>query len=115
MRRLLPTLVAAMFAAVTFWAYGADQPATGEQAQPQKQAKKKKKKTAKKPAQPGSSSVQTGGNQPGRGTPYGTAAPGGAVKAGGNEPGRGTPSGTAAPGGAVQVAPQQGAGRGSNQ
>ena len=49
MRKLLATLVAAIFAAVTFMAYGADQPASDDQAQPQKPAKQSKKNPKRMP------------------------------------------------------------------
>ncbi|HTT39783.1 MAG TPA: hypothetical protein VMH32_19210 [Burkholderiales bacterium] len=116
MRKLLATLVAALFAAVTFVAYGADQPASGDQAQPQKPAKqsKKKQKHAKKQKSQG---VEAGAPQAqGRGTPSGAAAAGGgAVEQGAPAAqGRGTPSGAAA-GGAVTSPTPKGPGRGDNQ
>jgi len=113
MRKLLATLVAAIFAAVTFVAYGADQPASGEQAQPQKPAKqsKKKQKHAKKKQSQG---VEAGGEttSAGRGSTAPSAGKG-AVEQGGTQPGRGTPTGTAAPGGAVTTTPQTAPGRSS--
>jgi hypothetical protein len=116
MRKLVAVLVAALFTSVTGLAYAADQATPSDQTQPQKPAQKKKK-PAKKPAQPSSSAVEAGGQttgQAGRGAPAANTGAA-AVTEGGTQPGRGTPTGTAAPGGAVQAVPPKGPGRGDNQ
>ena len=106
MRRLLPALLAALFAAVTFSAYAAD-PATPD-TQTQKPAKKKKKKSQSPTVQQSAPADQSG-----RGAPQSSGT--GGVTAGGNAAGRGNPTGTAAPGVAVTSPMPQGAGRSDNQ
>jgi len=109
MRRLIPALVAALFAAVTFSAYAADT-TQGTQPPPPKHAKKKKK--SKSPT------VQQSGNpmdKSGQGAPQSTGA--GGVQAGAPAAeGRGTPTGGAAAGGGAVTSPTpKGAGRSDNQ
>jgi hypothetical protein len=107
MRRLLPALLAAVFAAVTFSAYAADPATPDTQSQPPKPAKKKKK--SKPPAVQQSAPA----DQSGRGAPQSSGT--GGVTAGGNAAGRGNPTGTAAPGGGVTSPTPTGAGRSDNQ
>ncbi len=107
MRRFIPALVAALFAAVTFSAYAIDQGTQGNPPPPQKHVKKKKHK---------SPTVQQSANpmdKSGQGAPQSSGT--GAVTVGGNAPGRGDPTGTAAPGGAVTSPTPKGAGRADNQ
>ena len=110
MRRLVPALVAALFAAVTFSAYAADQSTQGTQPPPQKHAKKKKK------SQP--ADVQSSANpmdKSGQGAAQSTGT--GAVKAGGesvNQPGRADPKATQGAGGVTSPTPT-GAGRANTQ
>jgi len=109
MRRFIPALVAALFAAVTFSAYAIDQGTQGNPPAPQKHAKKKKK--AKAPTvQQGAPAAE------GRGTPSGAPAAGGGTLQQGAPAaqGRGTPGGAAA-GGAVTSPTPKGPGRGDNQ
>jgi len=110
MRRLIPALIAAVFAAVTFSAYAVDQGTQGNPPAPTKQTKKKKK--AKSPT------VQQSGNpidKSGQGAPQSTGT--GGVQAGAPAAqGRGTPSGAAAAGGGGVTSPTpKGPGRADNQ
>ncbi len=109
MRRLIPALVAALFAAVTFSAYAADQSTQGTQPPPQKHAKKKKHKapTVQQSANPMDKSGQGASQSTGTG----------AVQQGAPATeGRGTPTGApAAGGGAVTSPTPKGAGRADNQ
>jgi hypothetical protein len=105
MRKLLIALLTAAFATVTIAAYAADnttQPPT------QKHAKKKKKSKT-----PGVSQSANPMDKSGQGAPQSSGT--GGVQAGGNEPGRGAPTGTAAPGGAISTPLPKGAGRSDNQ
>ena len=97
MRRLLPTLMAALFSMATFAAYAADDPAE------QKQAKKQAPVVEQ-----GAPAAE------GRGDPTGAPAAGGGVVEQGTPAaeGRGTPEGTAA-GGAVTSPTPKGPGRDS--
>jgi hypothetical protein len=110
MRKLIPALVAALFAAVTLSAYAADQSTQpGTQPPPPKHAKKKKK--SKAPA------VEQSGNpmdQSGRGAPQSTGT-GGVQQGAPAAEGRGTPTGAPAAGGAVTSPTPKGAGRSDNQ
>ena len=107
MRRFIPALVAALFAAVTFSAYAQD----ASQTPPAKQSKSKKKK-AKSPtvgqqANPMDKSGQGAAQSSGTG---GVQAGAPAAE------GRGTPTGQpAAGGGAVTSPTPKGAGRADNQ
>ena len=105
MRKFLVAALTAMFATATISAYAADdttQPPT------QKHAKKKKKHKS-----PGVSQSANPMDKSGQGAPQSSGA--GGVQAGGNEPGRGAPAGTAAPGGAISTPMPKGAGRSDNQ
>ena len=105
MRSLVAILAAAVFSAVTFSAYAADQ--NTQSTQPQKHAKKKKSKPA---------TVQqsaTPMDKSGQGTAQSSGT--GAVQQGAPAAqGRGTPTGAAA-GGAVTSPTPTGAGRANNQ
>jgi len=105
MRKLLVAALTALFATVTISAYAAD-----DTAQPptQKHAKKKKKSKT-----PGVSQSANPMDKSGQGAPQSSGV--GGVQAGGNEPGRGAPTGTAAPGGGVATPMPKGAGRSDNQ
>jgi len=109
MRRFIPALVAALFAAVTFSAYAIDQGTQGNPPPPQKHAKKKKKAKAP-PVQQGAPAAH------GRGTPSGAPAAGGGVLQQGAPAaeGRATPGGAAGGGAATSPTPK-GAGRADNQ
>jgi hypothetical protein len=108
MRRFIPTVVAALFSAVTFSAYAADD--ATQTAPPAKQQAKKKK--SKPPT------VEQSGNpmdKSGQGAPQSSGT--GDVKAGGetvNQPGRADPTPSQGAGGVTSPTPQ-GAGRGDNQ
>ena len=108
MRRLIPAIVAALFSAVAFSAYAADD-ATQTHPPAKQQAKKKKSKppTVQQSGNPMDKSGQ-GGAQP-----SGT----GDVKAGGEtvkQPGRADPTPSQGAGGVTSPTPK-GAGRGDNQ
>jgi len=109
MRRLIPTLVAALFAAVTFSAYAADD--ATQSAPPAKQSKSKKKK-AKAPTVGQSANPM---DKSGQGAAQSSGT--GGVQAGAPAAeGRGTPTGQpAAGGGAVTSPTPNGAGRADNQ
>ena len=108
MRRLIPALVAALFAAVTFSAYAADD--ATQSAPPAKHAKKKKK--SKSPAVGQSANPM---DKSGQGAAQSSGT--GGVQAGAPAAqGRGTPTGApAAGGGAVTSPTPKGAGRSDNQ
>jgi len=109
MRRLIPALVAALFAAVTLSAFAVDQGTTGNPPAPQKHAKKKKHKSS------GVSQSANPMDKSGQGTAQSSGT--GGVQAGAPAAqGRGTPSGaTAAGGGGVSSPTPKGAGRADNQ
>jgi hypothetical protein len=109
MRRLLAILVAALFSAVTYSAYAADQSTQGTQPAPQKHSKKKKQKS------PAVSQSANPMDKSGQGTAQSSGA--GNVQAGAPAAeGRGTPTGApAAGGGAVTSPTPKGAGRADNQ
>ena len=105
MRRLVAILVAALFSAVTFSAYAADQGT--QSAPPAKHAKKKKSKGVSQSAHPMDKSGQGAAQSSGTG----------GVKAGGesvNQPGRADPKATQGAGGVTSPTPA-GAGRANNQ
>jgi hypothetical protein len=107
MRRLVAILAAAVFSAVTFSVYAADQSTQGTQ--PQKPAKKKKHKST------GVSQSANPMDKSGQGTAQSSGT--GAVKAGGesvNQPGRADPKATQGAGGISSPTPT-GAGRANNQ
>lgn len=112
MRRLIPALVAALFAAVTFSAFAIDQGTQGNPPAPQKQQKHAKKKKHK------SAGVQSSANpmdKSGQGAPQSSGT--GAVKAGGestSQPGRADPTASQGAGGVKSPTPT-GAGRANNQ
>ena len=111
MRRLIPALVAALFAAVTFSAYAADDATTS--APPAKQSKKKKSKSSKPAPAVGQSANPMDKSGQGAAQSSGT----GGVKAGGesvNQPGRADPKATQGAGGVTSPTPT-GAGRANNQ
>jgi hypothetical protein len=110
MRRFIPALVAAVFAAVTFSAYAIDQGTQGNPPAPTKQSKKKKK--AKAPAVGQSANPM---DKSGQGAAQSSGK--GGVQAGAPAAqGRGDPTGApAAGGGAVTSPTPQGAGRANNQ
>jgi hypothetical protein len=106
MRRLIPALVAALFAAVTFSAYAADD--STQSAPPAKHAKKKKKSKS-----PGVGQSANPMDKSGQGAAQSSGT--GGVQAGAPAAqGRGAPSG-AAGGGAVTSPTPTGAGRSDNQ
>jgi hypothetical protein len=109
MRRLIPALVAALFAAVTFSAYAADDATTT--APPAKQSKSKKKKAKAPPVGQSANPM----DKSGQGAPQSSGA--GGVQAGAPAAeGRGTPSGQPAAGGGGVTSPTpKGAGRADNQ
>jgi hypothetical protein len=107
MRRLVAILVAALFSAVTFSVYAADQSTQGT-TQPQKPAKKKKHKS-------GVSQSANPMDKSGQGTAQSSGA--GGVKAGGesvSQPGRADPKATQGAGGISSPTPT-GAGRANTQ
>jgi hypothetical protein len=107
MRRLVAILVAALFSAVTFSVFAADQSTQGTQTQPQKHAKKKKSKPA------GVSQSANPMDKSGQGAAQSSGT--GGVQAGAPAAqGRGTPTG-AAGGGAVTSPTPKGPGRADNQ
>ena len=112
MRRFIPTLIAAVFAAVAFSAYAADEPSQTTQPPPAKQKHAKKKKKAKTPT------VQQSGNpmdKSGQGAPQ-SSGTGGVQQGAPAAQGRGSPGGAPAPGGGAVTSPTpQGPGRGDNQ
>jgi len=110
MRRLIPAVIAALFAAVTFSAYAVDQGTQGNPPAPTKQTKSKKKS---KPA--GVSQSANPMDKSGQGTAQSSGT--GGVQAGAPAAeGRGTPTGQpAAGGGAVTSPTPKGAGRADNQ
>lgn len=113
MRRLIPALVAALFAAVTFSAYAADDATTS--APPAKQSKKKKSKSSTTQQAPGVGQTANPMDKSGQGAAQSSGT--GAVKAGGesvNQPGRADPKATQGAGGIKSPTPT-GAGRANNQ
>jgi hypothetical protein len=116
MRRLIPALVAALFAAVTFSAYAVDQGTEGNPPAPTKQTKKKKKaKSAKTQQAPGVGQQANPMDKSGQGAAQSSGT--GGVKAGGesvNQPGRADPNASKGAGGVTSPTPQ-GAGRANNQ
>ena len=109
MRRLIPALVAALFAAVTFSAYAADDATTT--APPAKQSKSKKKKSKS----PGVSQSANPMDKSGQGAAQSSGK--GGVQAGGesvNQPGRGDPTPSQGAGGVTSPTPT-GPGRANNQ
>jgi len=111
MRRLIPALVAALFAAVTFSAYAVDQGTEGNPPPPAKHSKKKKKS---KPA-PAVGQSANPMDKSGQGAAQSSGK--GGVQAGAPAAqGRGDPTGApAAGGGGVSSPTPQGAGRANNQ
>ena len=109
MRRLIPALVMAVFAAVTVSAYAVDQGTQGNPPAPTKQTKKKKKKAP--PVEQSANPM----DKSGQGAPQSSGA--GGVQAGAPAAeGRGTPSGQPAAGGGGVTSPTpKGAGRADNQ
>jgi hypothetical protein len=108
MRRFVPALVAALFAAVTFSAYAQDASTTTP---PAKQSKSKKKKSKS----PGVSQSANPMDKSGQGTAQSSGT--GGVKAGGesvNQPGRADPAASKGAGGVTSPTPT-GAGRANNQ
>lgn len=111
MRRLIPALVAALFAAVTFSAYAADDATTSTP--PAKQSKKKKSKSSTAAPAVGQSANPMDKSGQGAKQSSGT----GSVKAGGesvNQPGRADPTPSKGAGGVTSPTPT-GAGRANNQ
>jgi hypothetical protein len=109
MRRLIPAVLAAVFSAVTFSAYAADD--ATQTAPPTKQQPKKKKKSKTPPVQQSSNPMDKSGQ--GGAQPSGT----GDVKAGGEtvkQPGRADPTPSQGAGGVTSPTPK-GPGRGDNQ
>jgi len=109
MRRLIPAAVAALFSAVTFSAYAADD--ATQSAPPTKQQAKKKKKSKPPTVQQSSNPMDKSGQ--GGAQPSGT----GDVKAGGEtvkQPGRADPTPSQGAGGVTSPTPK-GPGRGDNQ
>ena len=112
MRRLIPALVAALFAAVTFSAYAADDATTSTP--PAKQAKKKKPKSSTTQA-PGVGQSANPMDKSGQGAAQSSGT--GGVKAGGesvSQPGRADPTPSKGAGTVSSPTPT-GAGRANNQ